>query len=118
MLLFLELFPRRLAWENTFGLLAGWWRFTDFALRPHSPLLAREQWLRLLTECGFRDPGSFSASLDDRGSENAFLFGFAPPREEALDRSDGVAGSGVQVRSWSAFDYFLMAALDRAIPLK
>ncbi|HEV3143346.1 MAG TPA: polyketide synthase dehydratase domain-containing protein, partial [Gemmataceae bacterium] len=79
MLMFLEVFPRRHAWDNIFGLLAGWWRFTDTSLRKYSPLLERGPWLELLADCGFHDAGTFGTSADERESEQAFLFAFAPP---------------------------------------
>ncbi|MGD1700259.1 SDR family NAD(P)-dependent oxidoreductase [Dapis sp. BLCC M229] len=36
-----------------FGLLEGWWRFTDDELRPDYPLLSRQQWKQILNETGF-----------------------------------------------------------------
>ncbi|NES40468.1 type I polyketide synthase [Moorena sp. SIO2C4] len=36
-----------------FGLLEGWWKFTDYELRPDYPLLNREQWKKVLSETGF-----------------------------------------------------------------
>jgi acyl transferase domain-containing protein/NADPH:quinone reductase-like Zn-dependent oxidoreductase/SAM-dependent methyltransferase/acyl carrier protein len=36
-----------------FGLLDGWWTFTDLELRTDSPLLARDDWPVLLRGCGF-----------------------------------------------------------------
>ena len=39
--------------DLTFGLTEGWWRFTDTALRPDYPLLARPAWRRLLGQLGF-----------------------------------------------------------------
>ena len=40
--------------DLTFGLTEGWWKFTDTAtLRPSYPLLARGQWLTLLSEIGY-----------------------------------------------------------------
>ncbi|NEQ50218.1 MAG: acyltransferase domain-containing protein, partial [Leptolyngbya sp. SIO3F4] len=36
-----------------FGLLDGWWRFSDRDLRPDYPLLNRAQWQQTLTETGF-----------------------------------------------------------------
>jgi acyl transferase domain-containing protein/NADPH:quinone reductase-like Zn-dependent oxidoreductase/acyl carrier protein len=38
-----------------FGLTEGWWRFQDFALRPHYPLISVIQWQQLFATCGFRD---------------------------------------------------------------
>ncbi|NEQ80604.1 MAG: acyltransferase domain-containing protein, partial [Moorea sp. SIO2I5] len=36
-----------------FGLLEGWWKFTDYELRPDYPLLSRQQWTKVLSETGF-----------------------------------------------------------------
>ena len=36
-----------------FGLLEGWWKFTDYELRPDHPLLNRQQWKKVLSETGF-----------------------------------------------------------------
>lgn len=38
-----------------FGLLDGWWAFTDLELRTDSPLLARDDWPPLLRDCGFTE---------------------------------------------------------------
>ena len=38
-----------------FGLLAGWWAFTDAPLRVRSPLLDRNTWGSVLREAGFTD---------------------------------------------------------------
>ena len=53
MLLMLEVTAPERWIDVTFGLTDGWWRFTDTALRPAYPLLARTQWLELLSACGF-----------------------------------------------------------------
>jgi len=43
-----------LTWlDLIFGLTEGWWKFTDYDLRPHHPLLAADRWQTLLTESGF-----------------------------------------------------------------
>jgi acyl transferase domain-containing protein/NADPH:quinone reductase-like Zn-dependent oxidoreductase/NAD(P)-dependent dehydrogenase (short-subunit alcohol dehydrogenase family)/SAM-dependent methyltransferase len=39
--------------DITFGLTEGWWRFTDFDLRPHYPLLDSPSWRRLLEGMDF-----------------------------------------------------------------
>jgi NAD(P)-dependent dehydrogenase (short-subunit alcohol dehydrogenase family)/SAM-dependent methyltransferase len=40
--------------DLSFGLLEGWWQFTDTDLRPDYPLLNAIQWQRLLLETGFQ----------------------------------------------------------------
>ncbi|MEB3360478.1 MAG: SDR family NAD(P)-dependent oxidoreductase [Synechococcales bacterium] len=43
-----------LVWlDLIFGLTEGWWKFTDYDLRPHHPLLSAHQWLELLEQSGF-----------------------------------------------------------------
>ncbi|MDB9360929.1 SDR family NAD(P)-dependent oxidoreductase [Nodularia spumigena CS-588/02] len=39
-----------------FGLTEGWWRFQDYGLRPHHPLISSTQWQKLLTQEGFESP--------------------------------------------------------------
>lgn len=53
LLLLLEVVRPQLWLDITFGLLDGWWRFTDSNLRAAHPLLESSQWLHLLNECGF-----------------------------------------------------------------
>jgi SAM-dependent methyltransferase len=43
-LLFVDVATPHLWLNAVFGLTSGWWRFTDRDLRPHHPLLEREQW--------------------------------------------------------------------------
>ena len=54
-----EIVATDLAAHLTFGLLEGWWRFEDEALRiPGSPALTAESWRRILEEEGFSGMGS------------------------------------------------------------
>ncbi|NEQ05932.1 MAG: SDR family NAD(P)-dependent oxidoreductase [Moorea sp. SIO4E2] len=44
----------RIRWADLiFGLLEGWWKFSDYELRPDYPLLSRQQWKKVLSETGF-----------------------------------------------------------------
>ncbi len=76
--MFLEVTWRRAALDNVFGLLGGWWRFTDNDLRKHSALLSRQQWEGLLTFCGYRDVTSFISSHDEKEDQQACLIARAP----------------------------------------
>jgi acyl transferase domain-containing protein/NADPH:quinone reductase-like Zn-dependent oxidoreductase/acyl carrier protein len=53
LLLLLEGSARRRWIDLTFGLLEGWWRFADHALRPAYPLIGPEAWTRLLMHAGY-----------------------------------------------------------------
>ncbi len=101
-LVLLEFVSRDLARLNmVFGLLKGWWRFTDTTLRPQSPLLDRERWEALLTECGFRDVTSFGCSHAGHDSEHAAIMGVAGP--------GGVSGGRVPASEPSGRRYVLFA---------
>ncbi len=91
MLMFQEVVRRRAAWDNIFGLLEGWWRYTDTDLRTDSALIQREQWKSLLNECGFTDVGCFLCSPKDDEAEQSVFVAFAPQRSEQLEES--VAGA-------------------------
>lgn len=78
MVLFVEVVKPRARLDTTFGLLKGWWRFTDTERRQTSALLDRSQWTALLDECGFCDVGHFTASPQDNEADQAVFFAFRP----------------------------------------
>ncbi len=47
-----------------FGLMDGWWKFSDFDLRPTFPTLSQEGWLSLLADQGFKEPFALSDAPD------------------------------------------------------
>ena len=63
-LVLLELVKRWDPAAITFGLLKGWWAFSDYDLRVEGPWLSRESWEAVLTEAGFEDARSFGDGLD------------------------------------------------------
>jgi NADPH:quinone reductase-like Zn-dependent oxidoreductase/NAD(P)-dependent dehydrogenase (short-subunit alcohol dehydrogenase family)/aryl carrier-like protein len=87
MLLFSEIVRPSIWIELVFGLMDGWWRFHDVAIRRDSPLLPVDAWLRQLREVGFAEPKEI-AGADDRLGNAVFLAG-APPiaRATSDDRS-------------------------------
>jgi amino acid adenylation domain-containing protein len=90
MLIFQEVVRRRAVWDNIFGLLEGWWKYTDTELRPFSALLEREQWKSLLNECGFRDVGCFHCSPHVDEVEQSVFVSFAPQPVEQTSRPSKV----------------------------
>ena len=83
LLMFLEVLPRRHGWNSIFGLLKGWWHYTDTQLRTDSPLLDRTRWQSLLTDCGFENVASFGGYVNDSESEQAVFMAFAPAEANA-----------------------------------
>jgi len=57
--------------DITFGLTAGWWRFSDTAVRPAYPLITRQQWQALRVESGFEEPAIIPAA--DTASTHALI---------------------------------------------
>ncbi len=110
-LMFLEVTWRRAALDNVFGLLPGWWRFTDTDIRKDSALLTRERWEELLTELGYRGVASFISSEDPKENQQACLIGRAPdPVEVPVEAEDGEDDSSaiVEVPVAPAKDVFLI----------
>jgi len=69
-LLLNELSAKSLLHHLTFGLLEGWWRYEDDALRiPGSPLLEPDVWVRVLEEEGFRRIARPMAPNQDLGQQ-------------------------------------------------
>lgn len=60
----LELAQRRTWYDLVFGLLDGWWRFTDTDLRPSYPLLDLDGWRRVLDGCGFEQATTLASGGD------------------------------------------------------
>jgi NAD(P)-dependent dehydrogenase (short-subunit alcohol dehydrogenase family)/acyl carrier protein len=65
MLVLLEATRRLRLADMVFGLTEGWWRFTDFDLRPDHPLLSTRQWEALLRDSGFERVQTIAAPGDD-----------------------------------------------------
>ena len=75
---------RRAAWYNlVFGLLDGWWRFTDTDLRPAYPLLGPEQWRGLLTDCGYEQASALDAGERAGGPRQTGVLARAPVADPA-----------------------------------
>ncbi|GET39923.1 type I polyketide synthase [Microseira wollei] len=70
MLVLLELTSRLGFVDLTFGLTEGWWRFTDYDLRPDYPLLSSAKWLKLLQESGFSKAATIAPQTNYRGIDD------------------------------------------------
>lgn len=90
---------RKMPWVDLiFGALDGWWRFSDFELRPDHPLLTAPEWRRLLAETGF-DEAAVESELfgGETAIQAVFLARAAPsdrdsvrtPRQQWLILADG-----------------------------
>ncbi len=75
MLILLEETTRKRWPDLIFGLLKGWWRFTDLDLRPNYPLLSVRGWQQLLQKSGFQQVVSIPDIQENNGalSEQAVI---------------------------------------------
>ena len=60
LLIFLEVEQVAAFTESIFGLMDGWWRFTDHEIRPDHPLIKAFQWKKLLQTVGFTEVEALS----------------------------------------------------------
>ncbi len=65
MLMLIEGIGRRRWIDLIFGLLEGWWRFSDHQLRPSHPLLSIPQWETILRETGFHQSAAVVPHHED-----------------------------------------------------
>ncbi len=66
-LVFMDVAIPQLWTDTVFGLMTGWWRFTDRDLRPSHPLLGRAQWEAVLHEVGFAETASLPGLFGPEG---------------------------------------------------
>ncbi|TDC47800.1 SDR family NAD(P)-dependent oxidoreductase, partial [Micromonospora sp. KC207] len=93
----------------TFGLLDGWWRYTDAMLRiPDAPMLDRDAWLVALAGAGFRDTVVLGLGADCPPSLTAqqsvlvaVSDGMCVPGRSPAGKVSGAAPSVTPVRSGS-----------------
>ncbi len=77
-LVFMDVAIPQLWTEAVFGLMTGWWRFTDRDLRPLHPLLGRSQWEAVLRETGFDETASLPGLLGPDGEGQIGLLARKP----------------------------------------
>ncbi|MGH8557676.1 MAG: class I SAM-dependent methyltransferase, partial [Methylococcales bacterium] len=77
--------------DIVFGLTEGWWRFKDFDLRPDYPLIKRQQWRQVLSDCGFINT-VFTGDLAEVHADSPQLIFLAQAaKEEIGERDDRLA---------------------------
>jgi acyl transferase domain-containing protein/NADPH:quinone reductase-like Zn-dependent oxidoreductase/SAM-dependent methyltransferase/acyl carrier protein len=100
-LLFVDVATPHLWLNAVFGLTSGWWRFTDRDLRPHHPLLEREQWQKVLSETGFSETASLSGLIRSQGGESLIGLMARKPWSEPI--ADAAVMATPAEKSWLVF---------------
>jgi amino acid adenylation domain-containing protein len=84
LLVILEI-TRKADWFNlVFGLLDGWWRFSDSKRRKDSPIIGSCQWKSLLSDCGFRDTTSLFTNANGEEALQTVTFAHTPEENITL----------------------------------
>jgi acyl transferase domain-containing protein/NADPH:quinone reductase-like Zn-dependent oxidoreductase/SAM-dependent methyltransferase/acyl carrier protein len=97
LLVFLELTnpPRWIV--LVFGLLKGWWRFTDLDLRPKDPCISQQAWREVLREVGFTDVACIADTIVGEKAEHSVIVAQGPviEREQTAEAQEsGAAVTG------------------------
>ena len=77
-LLLLEGVNPQLAATLIFGMLKGWWLFTDSDLRQSDPWITQSEWRKLLAESGFEESISITDSPTDEEAIHAVIVARGP----------------------------------------
>jgi acyl transferase domain-containing protein/NADPH:quinone reductase-like Zn-dependent oxidoreductase/SAM-dependent methyltransferase/acyl carrier protein len=101
-LLFVDVATPHLWLNAVFGLTSGWWRFTDRDLRPHHPLLEREQWQKVLSETGFSETASLSGLIRSQGGESLIGLMARKPWSEPTATAPDIVEAPAE-KSWLIF---------------
>jgi acyl transferase domain-containing protein/acyl carrier protein len=101
-LLFVDVATPHLWLNAVFGLTSGWWRFTDRDLRPHHPLLEREQWQKVLSETGFSETASLSGLIRSQGGESLIGLMARKPWSEPIATAPDIVEAPAE-KSWLIF---------------
>ena len=101
-LLFVDVATPHLWLNAVFGLTSGWWRFTDRDLRPHHPLLEREQWQKVLSETGFSETASLSGLIRSQGGESLIGLMARKPWSEPITTAPAIVEAPAE-KSWLVF---------------
>jgi acyl transferase domain-containing protein/acyl carrier protein len=101
-LLFVDVATPHLWLNAVFGLTSGWWRFTDRDLRPHHPLLEREQWQKVLGEIGFSETASLSGLIRSQGGESLIGLMARKPWSEPIATASAIVEAPAE-KSWLVF---------------
>ncbi|MCF2150415.1 Polyketide synthase [Desmonostoc muscorum LEGE 12446] len=88
MLLLLEATHKSRWLDLIFGLTDGWWRFTDFDLRPNHPLLTTNSWQKLLYDSDFQDVATIVPSYQETISQQALILAQAVKPKESKTESE------------------------------
>jgi len=88
--------------DLVFGLLKGWWLFSDFDLRPAHPLLSSQHWQNLLTAVGFTQVDRLFDTDKAEEAEQTILIAQGPTIQQQ-DAQPPLKTTDYQPHTWLIF---------------
>ncbi|MBW4567204.1 MAG: SDR family NAD(P)-dependent oxidoreductase [Tolypothrix carrinoi HA7290-LM1] len=90
--------------DLVFGLLNGWWLFTDVQLRRSHPLLSEPQWRSLLKDVGFAEVASIADTLPETDkSLHTVILATSPKLGQEVQPSSAVPHKPENPGTWLIF---------------
>jgi NADPH:quinone reductase-like Zn-dependent oxidoreductase/acyl carrier protein/SAM-dependent methyltransferase len=102
MLIFIEQAKVTRWFDLVFGLLKGWWLFSDHDIRPHYPLMQMSSWERLLRESGFKDISFMPEKELGHIPQHSLIIARGAEDIEAL-RTEASSREDLKTRKWIVF---------------
>ena len=103
--------------ELSFGMLKGWWLFSDLDLRPSYPLLSRPKWQDLLEDAGFLEVAGISDNDASESVSNVIL-AQGPQVQLETQSESAVTTKSLQRGSWLIFADRSLVGQQLAVALK
>jgi acyl transferase domain-containing protein/NADPH:quinone reductase-like Zn-dependent oxidoreductase/acyl carrier protein/ubiquinone/menaquinone biosynthesis C-methylase UbiE len=86
-----------------FGLLKGWWRFTDTRLRPSDPWITQKKWKEVLEDCGFADVACVADTHIGEKALHSVVIAQGPVLQEEQTPAPVAAPPQENVGTWIIF---------------
>jgi acyl transferase domain-containing protein/NADPH:quinone reductase-like Zn-dependent oxidoreductase/acyl carrier protein len=100
LLIFIEQMKITRWFDLVFGLLSGWWLFSDHDIRPSYPLMPMNNWKKLLEKTGFTDI-TFTANKEEGFiPQHSIITASAPEKTEASVSQEFAAFHEMKHKQW------------------
>jgi len=118
LLVLLELTNAPCWFDLVFGMLKGWWLFSDLDLRPVHPLLPEPKWQDLLSKVGFEEVASISDTDGTIDSVHTVFLATGPQVQPETQPELPVTAKPEQQGSWLIFADRSLVGQQLAVALK
>ena len=107
LVMMLELTNPSYLFDLIFGMLDGWWLFSDYDLRPDHATMPRAGWENVLTRCGFSDIVMIDDHIDDHAPTQSIIVTRGPSIEPPL--TEGEIGISKETSSQTKRPWLILA---------